>query len=33
MNLNHLQYFRVLAQSEHYTHAANELNITQPSLP
>ena len=32
MNLNHLQYFRVLAQSEHYTHAANELNITQPSL-
>lgn len=32
MNLNYLQYFRVLAQSEHYTHAANMLNISQPSL-
>lgn len=32
MNLNHLYYFYVLAQSEHYTHAASELNITQPSL-
>lgn len=32
MNLNHLFYFRVLAQTEHYTQAANLLNITQPSL-
>lgn len=32
MNLNHLSYFRVLAQLEHYTKAANELSITQPSL-
>ncbi|MEG0528142.1 LysR family transcriptional regulator [Amedibacillus sp. YH-ame6] len=32
MNLNHLYYFQVLAQSEHYTHAAEQLNITQPSL-
>ncbi|MEG0469664.1 MAG: LysR family transcriptional regulator, partial [Longicatena sp.] len=31
MNLNHLYYFQVLAQSEHYTHAAEQLNITQPS--
>lgn len=32
MNLNHLNYFRVLAKTEHYTHAANQLNISQPSL-
>ncbi len=32
MNLNHLAYFRVLGNTEHYTKAANELNITQPSL-
>lgn len=32
MNLNHLRYFRVLAKLEHYTQAANELSITQPSL-
>ena len=32
MNLNHLHYFEVLAQTEHYTQAANQLNITQPSL-
>lgn len=32
MNLNHLHYFRVLAQLEHYTQAAKELSITQPSL-
>lgn len=32
MNLNHLSYFRVLARLEHYTHAADELSITQPSL-
>lgn len=32
MNLNYLQYFRILAQTEHYTHAAELLNITQPSL-
>lgn len=32
MNLNHLSYFRVLAKLEHYTQAANELSITQPSL-
>lgn len=32
MNLNHLQYFRVLAKLEHYTKAAEQLSITQPSL-
>lgn len=32
MNLNQLQYFRVLAQEEHYTRAAQMLSITQPSL-
>ena len=32
MNLNHLNYFRVLAKLEHYTQAADELSITQPSL-
>lgn len=32
MNLNHLQYFRVLANLEHYTKAAKQLSITQPSL-
>ena len=28
MNLNHLHYFRVLAKTEHYTQAANQLDIT-----
>lgn len=32
MNLNHLIYFRTLAKLEHYTKAAEELSITQPSL-
>lgn len=32
INLNHLSYFRVLAKLEHYTQAAEELSITQPSL-
>ena len=32
MNLNQLQYFKVLAQEEHYTRAAQMLSITQPSL-
>ncbi|MFA9377221.1 MAG: LysR family transcriptional regulator [Lachnotalea sp.] len=32
MNLNHLYYFVTLAHLEHYTKAANELSITQPSL-
>ena len=32
MNLNHLVYFRTLAKLEHYTKAAEELSITQPSL-
>lgn len=32
MNLNHLSYFRALARLEHYTQAAEELSITQPSL-
>ena len=32
MNLNHLHYFRILARTEHYTQAAKELSITQPSL-
>ena len=32
MNLNHLRYFVTLAKLEHYTKAADILNITQPSL-
>lgn len=32
MNLNQLNYFRVLAKVEHYTQAATMLSITQPSL-
>lgn len=32
MNLYHLRYFVTLAQIEHYTKAAEILNITQPSL-
>ena len=32
MNLSQLQYFKVLAQEEHYTRAAQILAITQPSL-
>ncbi len=32
MNLNYIYYFSVLASTEHYTKAANILNISQPSL-
>ena len=32
MNLNYIYYFSVLAKTQHYTKAANMLNITQPSL-
>jgi len=32
MNLKQLQYFRVLAGYEHFTKAAEQLSITQPSL-
>lgn len=32
MNLKHLEYFRVLANVEHYTQASEQLSITQPSL-
>jgi len=32
MNLNQLYYFRTLAQYEHYTMAAEELHIAQPTL-
>ena len=32
MNLSQLYYFRKLAQLQHYTKAAKELYITQPSL-
>lgn len=32
LNLNHLFYFRVLAQTENYTEAARQLRISQPSL-
>lgn len=32
MNLSQLYYFRKLAQLQHYTKAAQELSITQPSL-
>ena len=32
MNLNQLHYFSKLAKAEHYTKAAEELGISQPSL-
>lgn len=32
MNLNHLHYFIVLAETQHYGRAAERLNISQPSL-
>lgn len=32
MNLFHLRYFVKLAYTKHYTRAAEELCITQPSL-
>lgn len=32
MNLSQLHYFRVLAKLEHYTMAAEKLNISQPTL-
>lgn len=32
MNLNHLEYFLVLARTQHYTKAAEMLHITQPTL-
>lgn len=32
MNYNYLKYFCVLAKTEHYTHASQILNISQPSL-
>ena len=32
MNLHHLRYFVTLAHLEHYTKAARQLSITQPSL-
>ena len=32
MNLYHLRYFVTLAHLEHYTKAAENLSITQPSL-
>ncbi len=32
MNLLHLRYFAELAKTQHYTHAAEELCITQPTL-
>lgn len=32
MNLNHIFYFNVLAETENYTEAAHQLMISQPSL-
>lgn len=32
MNLSHLHYFRELAQVQHYTKAAHNLFISQPTL-
>ncbi|CAM3653112.1 LysR family transcriptional regulator [Erysipelothrix urinaevulpis] len=32
MNYNHLEYFLVLARTQHYTKAAELLHITQPTL-
>lgn len=32
MNLNHLEYFKVLAETQHMSKAAEKLGISQPSL-
>ena len=32
MNLSYIRYFVELAHVQHYTNAARNLNITQPSL-
>ena len=32
MELSQLAYFRAVARTEHFTRAAEELHITQPSL-
>ena len=32
MNLRHLEFFVTLAKTEHMAKAAEELNISQPSL-
>lgn len=32
MNLDHLRYFVKLAETRHYTNAARQLCISQPSL-
>lgn len=32
MNLQQIQYFKVIAELEHYTRAAEKLLISQPSL-
>ena len=32
MNLSQLYYFQKLAELQHYTHAAEELFISQPTL-
>jgi len=32
MNLQQIQYFKVIAELEHYTKAAEKLRISQPSL-
>ena len=32
MNLKQLQYFTVLAETEHYRKAAEQLYVTEPSL-
>ena len=32
MNLDHLRYFEILAQLQHYGKAAEPLHVSQPSL-
>lgn len=32
MNWQHIQYFRVAAEEQHFIHASERLNITQPAL-
>ena len=32
MNLNQLYYFKTVAKLQHFRNAADELNISQPSL-
>ena len=32
MNLQHLEYFKVIAETKNFTTASNILSVTQPAL-